>query len=287
MKAMYEKVIPSNNSSWRYCKYEVDHLEHNWHYHPEFEICLTLNSQGVRYVGDHIEKYFDYDLVLVGPDLPHTWHSEKNPDASIQVIHVAQIPADWLESMLTENPELRGLSPLLYQAALGIKYSLDCAKEAHQLFLNIEKCDPVSRHINLLQLLQLMVNDKHSQPLSKSTYNFTSKIDASMIKIDRVIDYIHHHYTDKITADEMAQLAHMSTNHFHRFFKKRTERTLTEFINQLRIGKACKLLINSATPIAVISDTCGFNNTSNFNRRFLLLKSCTPRQFRQKFHSSN
>lgn len=278
---MCEKVIPSSNCSWRFVKYQLPYIDFNWHYHPEYEICLTLNSEGLRYVGDSIEKYHHTDLVIIGPEMPHTWHSQRNDDGSEQVVYVAQIPKHWLDNLLLQHSEFASLKTMLTQSVQGIQYSQNSALGAIALMQACEQATPFTRFSLLMQLLDIMRQDKNAQLLSSHYFLSDNKSSAEVDKLDKVIKYIYQNYTEQLYADKLAELAHMSTNHFHRFFKKRTERTLTEFINQLRIGQACKLLINTNSPIALISDQCGFNNVSNFNRRFLLLKGVTPSQFRK------
>ncbi|GIU52592.1 AraC family transcriptional regulator [Shewanella sairae] len=281
MKPMCEKVIPSGNSSWRFVKYELPNIDFNWHYHPEYEICLTLNSKGLRYVGDNIEEYFGADLVLVGPNMPHTWHTEENEDGSIQRVYVAQIPKLWLDSLVTEHPEFSSLQSMLALSSRGLLFGKECTEKAIALFSSMETADPFTRFVKLMHLFNLMSLDVRVTTLSSSFFTFGNRTDIGIDKLDRVIEFIYNNFDRAIYANELAEIAHMSTNHFHRFFKKRTERTLTTFINQLRIGKACKLLINSNHPISVISDKCGFNNTSNFNRQFLSIKGNTPSAFRK------
>ncbi|MFK3865382.1 AraC family transcriptional regulator [Pseudoalteromonas rhizosphaerae] len=282
MRAMCEKVIPNTNSSWRYCKYTLDYIPFNWHYHPDFEICLTLNSQGVCHIGDYIAPYGELDLVILGADLPHTWQSSPNIDNSVQVVHVAQIPKKWLSQQITSHPEFAILEELLIAARQGLKFSTKTAMIAKSYFEKIEISNPFEQYLGLFKLLYLMSQEAVPQQLSSASFCYTNKTDPAKDKFDKVIDYIYRHYTEGLSAEQLANMAHMSTNHFHRFFKKRMERTLTEFINQLRIGQACKLLINTNRAITAISDQCGFKNTSNFNRRFLTLKGTTPSQFRKR-----
>lgn len=286
MRAMCEKVIPSSNSSWRYCKYSLDYIPFNWHYHPEYEICLTLNSHGVCHIGDYIAPYGGLDLVILGPDLPHTWQSQPNNDNSIQIVHVAQIPKKWLTQHVTSHPELATLEKLLIASQRGLKFSTKTALLAKQYFEKIEKSEPFEQYLNLFALLREMSKDPFIM-LSSSTFCVSAHTHQAHDKFDKVIDYIYQNYTDSLSAEQLAVMAHMSTNHFHRFFKRRMERTLTEFINQLRIGHACKLLINTNRSITVISDLCGFKNVSNFNRRFLRLKNSTPSEFRKRLRQKS
>lgn len=282
MKLMFEKVLPTENASWRYWLYELDNIDFNWHYHPEYEICLTLHSAGQRYVGDSIENYCDFDLTLLGPHLPHTWCSSPRQDGKQQQVYVAQIPVVWLEQ-LTTMPDLVALKPLLESSRQGLKFSQSVAKKVTNIFIAMAKAQPSQRLIGLLEVLQLMLDDKTAQTLSSSGYNISITSDPSTDKLDKIIRHLHQHYTDNIKAEDLAKLVHMSTNHFHRFFKQRTEQTFTELVNQLRISKACSLLINSTMPVTTISDICGFNNISNFNRRFLQFKEVTPSQFRKLY----
>lgn len=282
-KPMFEKVLPTPNSSWRYWLYEQVSIPFNWHYHPEYEITLTLNSQGQRYVGDSIESYNEFDLVFLGPNLPHTWCSSRQLDGQPQPVYVAQIPAQWIETMIQTMPELQDLDPLLEQSKRGIKFGNAQGRRAAQLFTTMKSADPMQRFICLMEIFKLMIEDTSARSLSSSGYSFSVKQDSSNDKIEKVIQYIHEHYTENLKADQLAEYAHMSTNHFHRFLKQRTEQTFTELVNQLRIGKACSLLINSDLPVSTISDLCGFNNISNFNRRFLQFKDSTPSQFRKAF----
>lgn len=282
MKLMFEKILTTENSSWRYWLYKLDEIEFNWHYHPEYEITLTLNSYGQRYIGDSIENYEELDLTLLGPHLPHTWSSAKKIKGKPQQVYVAQIPVDWLEQ-LTSMPDLVELKPLLNASRRGIQFSTPIAKKVKALFEEINTTGPTSRFVCLIRILQLMLGDKKSKLLSTSGYSIAITSDDSADKLNKIIRHLYHHYTDNLKAEDVAKLVHMSTNHFHRFFKQRTEQTFTELINQLRISKACSLLINTNMPITTISDMCGFNTVSNFNRRFLQLKNITPSVFRKPY----
>ncbi len=282
MKLMYEKVLPTENSSWRYWLYEIDELPFNFHYHPEYEIALTLNSHGQRYIGDNIENYGELDLTLLGPHLPHTWCSSPNILGQAQQCFVAQIPVAWIEQ-LTNMPDLVVLKGLLQTSRRGIKFSKDVAEKTAIIFKAMANAQPSERFIGLLEILQLMHDDKEAQVLSSSGYNTIITSDPSTDKLDKIIRYLHQHYTENLRAQDLAELVHMSTNHFHRFIKQRTEQTFTELVNKLRIREACSLLINGSMPVTTISDNCGFNNISNFNRRFLQFKKMTPSQFRKSY----
>jgi len=281
MKAMRSKMLPSEGCSWWFEKFEFTHIEFNWHYHPEYEICLTLNSEGSKHIGDHVDYYGCADFVLLGPNMPHSWQAKAQNENMPLVVYVAQIPAQWLDELVRNNPELQILADMLTLSMRGIEYSAEAIQAALPIFQKMNRADPIERYILLMQLFNVMVKDENYKVLSSSYFTFGDKTDISVDKLDKVITHIYQRYTDPLSAEDLASLAHMSTNHFHRFFKQRTEQTLNQFINQLRIGKACKLLIHTNALISVISDQCGFNNISNFNRRFRMVKGNTPKEFRK------
>ena len=281
MKLMFEKILPSESSSWRYWLYKLDVIEFNWHYHPEYEIALTLNSSGQRYVGDNIEAYDELDMAFLGPHLPHTWCSSAAVNGKQQEVFVAQIPVGWIETLVLGMPDLGAMKSLLDMSRRGVKFSHPVVKKSAKIFKRMQNSSASQRFIGLMEIMQLMLDDDEKQILSSAGYNISMTSDPSTDKLDKIIRYIHQHYTTRINAAEVAELVHMSTNHFHRFIKQRTEQTFTEIVNELRISKACSLLINSQMPISTISDTCGFNNISNFNRRFLQFKEMKPSEFRK------
>lgn len=282
MKAICGKSIPSDSCSWRFAKVDLSAIEFNWHYHPEYEICLTLNSKGAKHIGDHVSQYEQADLVMLGPYLPHSWFCKPTQGNRELTVYVAQIPTQWLDDLVQKNPELHVLAPFLQRTKRGIEFSPEATNKATDIFKAMCHADPLERYLLLIELLNLMVKDKNAISLSTSTFDNNTKNDTAIAKLDKVINYIYQHYTEQITAEKLAAMVHMSTNHLHRFFKQRTEHTINKFINQLRIGKACKLLIDSDTQISAISDQCGFNNISNFNRRFRMIKGATPKEYRNK-----
>lgn len=180
-------------------------------------------------------------------------------------------------------PDLIALQPLLDLSRRGVKFSQDVAKQVKVLFEEINSADATSRFIALIKILQIMLEDRSATLLSSSGYSIAITSDSSADKLDKIIRHLYQHYTENLKAEEVANMVHMSTNHFHRFLKQRTEQTFTELVNQLRISKACSLLINTNMPVTTISDMCGFNNISNFNRRFLQFKDITPSLFRKQY----
>jgi AraC-like DNA-binding protein len=222
-------------------------------------------------------------MALLGPHLPHTWCAPESSNGISTTVYVAQIPAAWLETLAFGMPDLGAIKSLLERSRRGLKFSEKVVEKSAALFASMVTASPSQRFIYLMKILQLMVEDTEAKVLSSPGYNISMSVDPSIDKLDRVIRYLHKNYTNNLMAADVAKLVHMSTNYFHRFIKQRTEQTFTELVNQLRISKACSLLISSQMPISTISDTCGFNNISNFNRRFLQFKGMKPRDFRKLY----
>ena len=198
MRAFCEKVITPVDASWRYHKYLMPYIPFSWHYHPEYEICLTLNSKGMRHIGDHIEEYGELDLVFVGPNLPHTWQSESNSDGSEQIVYVAQLPVKWLDNLSRDHKELNGFMTLLSRSLKGIRFSKEVAKNAKSLFEQMESASNTMKLILLLQLFDIMQNDTEQLTLSSPMFSFGKQMEKESGKLNQVIEFIYEHYTDNL-----------------------------------------------------------------------------------------
>lgn len=282
MKLQFEKIIIEAGQSWRFFHYCWDSIELNWHCHPEYELVLTCNSAGTRFVGTHAESYRDNDLVLVGPYLPHGWQSQLSPAGQTgqQHAYVVQLPAAWLEQWLQLNPALQPLLQLLSFAKAGACFSPAVVTSVKPLILQLEQDDVLTRQIRLLQILALLSADEQVQLLTVPDSAEPEKI-SSQRKIDKIINYINQNLTEDLSATKLAGIVHMSTNHLHRFFRQKTEMTITQYVIQLRIERACDLLLKTSWSVEMIAGKCGFLSMANFNRQFLKLKKMTPRQYRQ------
>jgi AraC-like DNA-binding protein len=285
-KAQFERIATPEDGSWRLFDRRLDSLPFEWHYHPEFELTLTLNSQGRRYVGDHIAAYGDGDLVLVGSNLPHTWHSQERLDAAAP--HRALVlwfTADWIGRLTAACVELAGVEKLLAEAARGIAFSPAVAEKARAAILSMIEAPAAARLTGLIDVLALLAND-HRRALLAAPGLAPAVDDPSepaKARIDRVLARIHAGYRDVIRVPELAEEAAVSVSSFHRLFRRHTGMTLTDYVIRLRIGQACALLSSSDRPVAWIADAVGYRNLANFNRQFRACKGMAPRAFRRQF----
>ncbi len=309
MQAFFEKISASGQSF--VVRERVDPVfDFRWHFHPEFELTYIVRSGGQRFVGDSIERYRDGDFVLLGPNLPHTWMSEqqhpplpplikggrtaaksrvlkegKNAARKTRVEHraiYAQFLSDFAGEEFFRRPELAAVARLLERAAQGLRFTGKTQQAAARLMPELLATSGMTRLLKLLEILDLLAHSKHAVPLSSKTFAPSLKRRDER-RIDDVCRFIHDNIAQPIEQPEAARRAHLSVSAFSRFFKKSLGRTFSEYVNELRVGQACRLLIESDKSVAEIAFGSGFENLSNFNRRFRALKGISPRVYRRKF----
>ncbi len=283
MRPILEKVAVPGDSSWALLNRRLDAgIPFEWHHHPEFELTLTTNSRGQRFVGDSIEGYGDGDLVLLGPNLPHTWFSgDKIDAASPHVALVMWFRTEWAESLLGVLVEMRNVQHMLAASDRGMAFSPSATARARPLIEAMPRLDGSSRLLNLMQVLQILAGDTEAVALASPAFRATTAAPSDRDRIDRLLDHIHAHYDTDLRVEDLARICCLSVSGFQRLFRRHTQLAVTEYTTQLRIGQACALLLSTARPIAHIAETVGYRNLSNFNRQFLDVKRLTPRDFRQ------
>jgi AraC-like DNA-binding protein len=285
MRPQFEKVTVPEGASWSLLDRRLDDgIPFQWHYHPEFELTLTLNSRGQRYIGDAIATYDDGDLVLLGPNLPHTWNSaEKIDPRRPHHAVVMWFTEGWAEGVTATLAEMRVVQPLLARAGRGVAFSREAASAVRRLIESIPASAPADRLLRLMQVLTLLADDAAAASIASASADRRKVDTPDRDRIERVLDHIHGHYRGPVSFDALADVAALSPSGFHRLFRRHTRLTVTEYVTELKIGQACALLVNSTMPIANIADEVGYRNLANFNRRFRALKGMTPREFRRNF----
>ena len=285
MRPLFEKVTVPEGASWSLLDRRLDDgIPFQWHYHPEFELTLTLNSRGQRYIGDSIANYDDGDLVLLGPNLPHTWNSADKIDAR-RPHHalVMWFTEAWGQSVTTALAEMRAVAPLLARAGRGVVFSRGAAAAARPIIESIPDRAPADRLLRLMEVLALLATDTDAEPIAGPAADRQKVASPDQDRVERVLDHIHAHYRERIAIETLADVAALSASGFHRLFRRHTRLTVSDYVAELRIGQACALLVNSAEPIAHVADEVGYASLANFNRQFRALKRVTPREFRRSF----
>jgi AraC-like DNA-binding protein len=281
MKAYLEHIASysaSSEGSWTLFDRRLPSIPFEWHYNTEYELTLTLNSKGQRFIGDSVADYGDADLVLIGPRIPHTWCS--NGDCGRGSTHQAIVlwfSESFVNTLIRPLPELRRIQMLLESSARAIEFSDQIRAQASSIVCAMLRQTAEDRLPSLLQLLSVLARDGNARSL---TYASTVVLEESEDRIRRVLAYMHKHYRERNAVDQLSRVAALSRSSLHRLFKLQTGSTTTEYITRLRIGNACALLINTTKAISLVANEVGYGNLANFNRQFKETKGVTPRAFR-------
>lgn len=284
MKPFLERLAVPDDASWATLNRRLDgEIPFQWHHHPEFELTMTLNSRGQRFIGDHIGSYDDGDLVLVGPNLPHSWCSAaKVEETAPHVALVMWFLPQWAAPIGGVFTELRAVAAMLARAGTGLKFSDAASADARPLIEALFALPPDERLIQLLRVLALLSRDAEAEPLASPLAHAADK-GADRGRIDRVLDHVHRRYAERLSLDALADIAALSPSGLHRLFLRHTGQSVTGYLARLRIGAACALLSGGDRPIATIAADVGYDSLANFNRQFKAQRAVTPRQYRQRF----
>ena len=282
MRPSFEKVTVPAGASWTLFHRRLTSFPFEWHYHPEYELTFTLNSLGQRYIGDHIAPYGDSDLALVGPNLPHTWQSARaiDPDAP-HVAIVMWFTQGWVEQVLRPLPEFRATCRMLDASTRGLGFSAKTAAEARTRILALLERDQTAQVIGLIDLLALLARDDGPTMLTAPALAAAAAADGEAERIAPVLSYLHARYSDPaLSVGMLARRVHMSLSTLHRLFRRHTHMSVTDYVTQLRIGRASAMLIGGDRPVAHIAEEAGYRNLAYFHRQFKAMKGATPRAFR-------
>lgn len=276
-----EIVQPDGISSFRFKDERLPFFDHDWHHHPEMELTLILQGRGMRIVGDSIEPFREGDLCLLGPHLPHTWISERTPDRPVQAL-VAQFLPGFLGGSFLQLKEMRALASLFEVAAYGLAVEAEMRDEVTSEIRKAEAAPAGSalRLARLVAALSLLASGRGYRTLSRTLFHEQSPR-ATDKAINRICSAMQRDLADPPSQDRAAREVGMSPSAFSRFFKRSTGKTYLEYLNGLRVGAACRALLDSDRSVADIALEAGFNNVSYFNRLFRRMHRMTPGRYRK------
>jgi len=283
MLARFEKVAEANGSFTAYERVATD-FPFDWHYHPEFELTLISDSEGQRIVGDSLCDYETGDLVLLGPNLPHSYRSW--PVDSLSSRRHRAIVIQFREESFGEHffelPEMKPVAAMLQRSAMGLAFGgTQTGKSLASIIREIPSLPVPRRLVALLSALVELAEDSDAQVISTETLRPLCRVEDRR-RIDQICSYLHRSFDQEVDFTELARTVHMSQACLCRFFRRATGRTMTTYINQLRIGAAVQLLVNSDLSVLDIAFKVGFGNYSNFNRQFKSMKGVTPLSLRHE-----
>jgi AraC-like DNA-binding protein len=258
-----------------------------WHYHPELELVTILKSKGTRFIGDSVKKFQPKDVVLIGKNLPHMWlndpkYFKENSKLNAEAISI-HFKEDFLGNTFLKLPEMKPILELFKKAEQGIQFK-NVPKLIRQAIENLNNESDFNKIHQIIGILNQLAFHKDYKILATSGYVASLKLEESKIS-NTVIAYIFKNFNQEINLNKVAEIANMNSSAFSRSFKRVHRKTFSKYLNEIRIGYACKLLIENELNVAAIAYESGFNNLSNFNRQFKILKKMSPSGYLKK-HSN-
>ena len=283
LKAEHELVGLGENTSFAVREFKLPRFTSPWHLHSEYELTLILSGTGKRFVGDHVSSFAGGDLVLIGADLPHYWGSARHTNTSHSL--VIQFSENCLGDRFFDQPEMKPIKSLLIRSRRGIRFTGKVQELVSRKMPILRKATGVRRIQEFISILDALATSKEYRLLAGES--FTETVGGWQDKrINTTCQYVFDHIAEDISLKDLSHLAGMSPEAFCRFFKKTTRQPLFTFINRTRISHTCSLLIDTTMSISEACYASGFNNLSNFNRRFRSIKGLSPRQFRTQFQTT-
>lgn len=256
------------------------------HFHPEFELNYIANGKGAkRFVGDNVCDIDSRELVLVGPNLYHGWEDNKNEAGTVIHEITIQFPKDLFGEGMLEKNILSPIKEMFNHAQRGISFSQVAIKQVEDKILNLSNKRGFDSFIELQSILYDLATSREQKLLTNVSFQ-RGVNHLNDDKIDKVYNYIRENFNKRLKLEDAANLLNMSVVSFTRLIKQRTGKSFVDFVNEIRLGYATRLLIESSKSVAEICFECGFNNISNFNRIFKKKQGVTPSDFRSSFTGS-
>jgi len=260
-----------------------------WHYHPEFELVYIQESTGTQFIGDSIKPFKPGDLILIGADLPHMWLNESHyfdqpapESAKALTVHFRK---DFAGEKLFEIPEFNAIKKLISRASNGINFNLPENSTIPNTMEILAESSGFNRFNMFVELLNdISLLDDYTL-LSSDGFKNPSSYQGDG-RIDKIYQFSLNNFQRNIKLEEVAELVYLNPTAFCRYFKKTTKKNYFRFLNEIRIGYACKLLLEENRDISEVGYACGFNNLSNFNRQFKLITKISPTAY-IKIHKSH
>jgi len=271
------------------CFYIVDRIKSTFtyplHKHAECEINYVENAKDTRrIVGDSMEVIGNYDLVLItGKELEHTWENYQCESHEIHEITI-QFSPELLSPTLLNKNQFKSIQKMFEMAEKGLVFPLETILSVKPLLITLshekQRFYAVLKFFSLLYELSISNGAKtlSSNAFAKSQNTIESR------RVQKIHDYLSTHFSEEIRLSQLAESVNMTEASFSRFFKKRTGKSVTDYLLDIRIGNAIRLLVDSSQTIGEICFNSGFNNLSNFNRLFRKRKGCSPKEFRDNYH---
>lgn len=283
MKAQLEVLMPDPTHSFRSLRVADTRFRHAIHYHPEIELTYIIKSAGTRMVGDHIEPFAAGDLCLIGSNLPHCYHqtSDLKGGAAAEVLQFSRTCGG---GILDKSAEWLKVSQLMDRAACGLKFPETTGKRVFPIMTQLRESEGLVRWLHFIEILMLLLDCDQAKPLASPS--FKREIDpVHSSRIHKACNFMLERYADPIKHQDIAKHVHMAPASLSRLFRSKTGQTCVDFLTSVRLGNACRLLRESDLTVTEIAFACGFQNLSNFHRRFRQKYQRNPINYRRLIES--
>ncbi|MFO0469305.1 MAG: AraC family transcriptional regulator [Bacteroidota bacterium] len=289
MKPLLEKSIENLNQSYLVKTLKEPFFDPNWHFHPHYQLFTVIKGTGTRFIGDDIRHFNVGDTVFLAPNMPHLWRSdreyfEKDSQLMTEGI-VVYFKEDFLGSEFFEKPEMYDIKMLLKKSERGLDLTGTLKEELVNDLKKLPAVNGFQGIIKLLGILDKLSKSTDYQYIASTTYSNTHKISETE-RMRLVHEYVLKHFKENINLSTVASLSNMTDAAFCRYFKSRTNKTFSDFVKEIRIGNACKMLQDENKSISQTCYESGYNTVSNFNNQFKSLKGISPKQY-QKLYRRN
>lgn len=268
---------------WR----KMPHFTYPWHFHNEYEILYVIEGTGTSFVADNVEQFESGDLAMLGSNLPHFWRSDEKyhmPESQEKINYIViQFPGDLIRESFFEYPEFHVIQELFQRSSRGIRFLPSFAAKVGKVVLKIVQSSGFDRVILLLKLLHELAKTNQYRLLAGELYQQQNH-DFTDDRLTKVLHFLTTQYQQKIELEKVAEIAHLHPSAFCRYFKEKTGKSLSEYVTDLRISYACKLIIEGKLSVSQVCFESGFNNLSNFNRTFKRQTNMTPTKYFHRFH---
>lgn len=279
MKALPFKVPQGSKSSIRVDHDHLDSFYDTYHTHEELQLILIIRGSGSVYIGDKIMGFKEGDIFLLGQNLPHVF---KNIPAEhgVESISIFFLP-NFLGEGFLDLPESRSIAKFLSEVERGLSLNAINHPKIAKSIIQIESKNGLDRLLSLLEILIEIQHLKTIGPIASQGYRKPKRSEDGQ-KVNDVFDFLMANYENDISLEDVADIAHMSPTAFCRYFKQHTRKTYSRFLNEIRVGQACKGIIDGKHTISQICYNSGFNNISNFNRQFKKITGFTPSEYQNQ-----
>lgn len=283
--AVQKSPIPHNHVFVaKYLKETI--FDPNWHFHSEYQLFLVLRGNGTRFIGDNVQPFKAGGITFTGPDLPHLWRSDpevtsvtaKNYCEGIVVYFNEKFMG---ESLLQKEETIR-IRRLFKKSLRGLEVTGATNRSVQKMLAKLLVLKGFDSVLELLKILNLLSQTHEIQTLASPGYTNTLK-DGDTGRINAVYAYVMKNFKQKMSVSELAELTNMTPTSFSRYFKVHANKTFSEFVSEIRIGHACKLLIEDKLSTSQACYESGYRTMSNFNRQFKVLTQRTPSEYKRQY----